>query len=196
MLLGGAGWLAIADATPQVGTVPAGGAMSSSRLPSTARTPSTATAGPATQAPQPPVRLRIPALDVDASVTPVPVGPGGGLLVPDDPGVLGWWQGGAAPGDPQGSVVIDGHVDTARDGRGALFDLRELRPGDQVQLTTPGGTHPYVVTTVRSYAKASLPSEVFATAGDPRLVLITCGGAFDRHTRQYADNIVVDAVPA
>jgi hypothetical protein len=42
----------------------------------------------------------------------------------------------------------------------------------------------------------ALPPEVFAVGGPPRLVLITCGGAFDRRTRNYADNVVVFAEPA
>jgi hypothetical protein len=41
----------------------------------------------------------------------------------------------------------------------------------------------------------ALPPEVFAVGGPPRLVLITCGGAFDRRTRNYADNVVVVAEP-
>ena len=54
----------------------------------------------------------------------------------------------------------------------------------------------YTVMARRSYAKTSLPvAEVFATAVSPRLVLLTCGGAFDQATHHYADNIVVYAVP-
>ena len=46
------------------------------------------------------------------------------------------------------------------------------------------------------YAKASLPAaDVFARDVEPRLVLVTCGGAFDPATRHYADNVVAYAVP-
>jgi hypothetical protein len=48
----------------------------------------------------------------------------------------------------------------------------------------------------RDQNQAELPPEVFAAGGPPRLVLITCGGAFDRSTRHYADNVVVFADPA
>lgn len=37
-------------------------------------------------------------------------------------------------------------------------------------------------------------AEVFAP-GLPRVVLISCGGTFDRRLRHYADNVVVVAVP-
>jgi hypothetical protein len=145
--------------------------------------------------PPPPVRLHLPALGVDAAVTPVDTGGDGGLVIPDDPEVVGWWRGGAAPGSAAGSVVLVGHVDTRTAGPGALFRAAALRPGDRVVLGTDTGDAGYAVAAVRHYPKAQLPTEVFATAGTPRLVLVTCGGAFDRRTGHYADNVVVYAVP-
>lgn len=48
----------------------------------------------------------------------------------------------------------------------------------------------------RVYRKTDgLPADLFATAGAPRLVLITCGGTFDRAAASYLDNIVVFAAP-
>jgi hypothetical protein len=143
-----------------------------------------------------PQGLALPSLRADAPILPIGVLPGGSLALPDDPHVLGWWQDGARPASGQGTVVIGGHVDTAADGPGALFELRKLRPGDPVALSTDRGVRIYVIVAVRSYPKAALPAEVFARSGQPRLVIITCGGAFDKVTRQYADNIVAYAVPA
>jgi hypothetical protein len=145
----------------------------------------------------PPVRLRLPRLNVDARVLPVSVGVDGLLGVPDNPRQLGWWSASGRPGMPSGSVVIDGHVDSAALGLGALFQLSEARPGDDVILTNAGGRSTrYTVVARRSYAKTSLPvAEVFAANVGPRLVLLTCGGPFDEATRHYADNIVVYAVP-
>ena len=145
----------------------------------------------------PPVRLRLPRLDIDAPVLPVSVGPDGLLGVPDNPRQLGWWSGSDRPGMPSGNLVIDGHVDSAALGLGALFRLREARPGDDVLLTNAAGwSTRYTVVARRSYPKATLPAaEVFATDVGPRLVLLTCGGSFDQATRHYADNVVVYAVP-
>jgi len=155
------------------------------------------TARPAWAA-RPPVQLRLERLAVTAHIDPVPVEPGGALAVPANPGRVGWWQSGARPGSGRGSVVIDGHVDDFRLGAGALFDLRRSRPGDVVAVRdTLGRSFRYVVTGLREYPKRTLPAaQVFAQGGPERLVLITCGGAFDRRTRQYADNIVVYALPA
>ena len=49
---------------------------------------------------------------------------------------------------------------------------------------------------LRRYPKATLPvADVFAGDVEPRLVLVTCGGAFDPVSRHYADNVVAYAVP-
>lgn len=98
---------------------------------------------------------------------------------------------------PSGSVVIDGHVDSAAFGVGALFRLRDARPGDDIVVTNVAGvTTRYSVVARRTYAKTTLPvTEIFAADVDPRLVLLTCGGPFDPTTRHYADNVVVYAVP-
>ncbi|MEO8519569.1 MAG: class F sortase [Dermatophilaceae bacterium] len=145
----------------------------------------------------PPTRLRLPRLHVDATVLPVSVGIDGLLGVPANPRQLGWWSGSARPGLASGSVVIDGHVDSATLGLGAFFRLSEARPGDEIVLeNATGESSGYTVVARRSYAKASLPvAEVFAMDVPPRLVLLTCGGAFDQATHHYADNIVVYAVP-
>lgn len=152
-------------------------------------------------APQPPrpavaapARLRIPLLGVDAAVVPVATGSDGELAVPDDPRIVGWWQAGGAPGAEGAAGVLDGHVDTAADGPGALFRLAALRSGDAIRVESRDGTaSSFVVRSVRRYVKAALPPDVFGPGRDPQLVLITCGGQFDHSTRQYADNIVVIA---
>jgi sortase (surface protein transpeptidase) len=93
--------------------------------------------------------------------------------------------------------VIDGHIDSAATGPGAFFQLADLRIGDLlIVTTTTGDRRTYPVTGRRTYHKADgLPPDLFATTGPPRLVLITCGGSFDRSTGSYSDNIVVFAAP-
>jgi sortase (surface protein transpeptidase) len=147
------------------------------------------------QVPAVPLRLRIPALGVQAPVVAVRASEDGALTVPGDPRDVGWWTGGAAPGDPQGTVVLDGHVDTAQFGAGALFRLADLPPGASVVVTTSVGDTRYRVAARRVYAKAALPSQIFNASGPPRLVLVTCGGPFDAQTHHYADNVVVFATP-
>lgn len=144
-----------------------------------------------------PVRLRIPVLGVDAAVEPVATDGSGVLGVPDDPQVVGWWSAGGAPGVPGGAGVLDGHVDTAAQGPGALFRLAALRPGDAVSVTTAGGiVSTYVVRAVHRFPKSAFRSDLFAPGGAPRLVVVTCGGQFDPTTRHYVDNVAIVAYPA
>lgn len=59
-----------------------------------------------------------------------------------------------------------------------------------------GNVRRYRVTGRRQFPKSSLPANaVFSQDVEERLVLITCGGRFDRARRRYDDNIVIFAVP-
>ncbi len=120
----------------------------------------------------------------------------GVMQIPLDPRRVGWWTGGAAPGAAHGTVVVVGHVNYAGV-TGALAAVATARPGDRVSIVEPGRTVHYVIAALRTYPKSSgIPGQVFARAGAPRLVLITCGGPFDSATGNYEDNLVAYARPA
>jgi hypothetical protein len=142
-----------------------------------------------------PVRLRIPALRLDAPVGATGVGAGGELDVPPDPAALSWYRFGASPGEP-GSALIAGHVDF--DGReGVFFELRSLGAGADVEIVyADGSSRSFTVTGTAKVAKADLAAaDVFSPTGPARLVLITCGGSFDPRAHAYRDNVVVTATP-
>jgi sortase (surface protein transpeptidase) len=100
------------------------------------------------------------------------------------------------PGE-QGTAVIAGHVDSRTQGRGAFWPLRELRPGDVIEVVHEDGTSTrWRVDEVVRYPKTDIPIEdIFTFDGDERLALITCGGEFDRSAGAYLDNYVVMASP-
>jgi LPXTG-site transpeptidase (sortase) family protein len=149
-------------------------------------------AGPLT-----PTRVRISGLDIDAAVFPSVIDVAHGVLgVPDDIDRLGWWRDGSAPGAAHGSILIAGHVDSAKGGAGAFFRLDKAKRGDRIEVETAGGrTFGYRIVSVRKYPKSDLPADVYSVRGDPRLVLVTCGGRFDHASGHYLDNIVVTALP-
>lgn len=145
-----------------------------------------------------PVRLRIPAIDVTATVNPVGVDARTDEFdVPPSVDEIGWYRYGPGLEADRGSVVIAGHVDSADQGRGAFFRLRELDRGDTLTATgSDGRERRYRVVAREEYAKTAIPLDrYFARDGRPRLTLITCGGPFDPRTRHYRDNVVVTAVP-
>lgn len=99
-------------------------------------------------------------------------------------------------GRPAGTTVLVGHVDNVVTGPGALFYLRDLRPGDVLSLRAAGHTYRYVVRAMRAYAKAVLPAaSIFSQHVAARLAIVTCGGPFDAATHHYLDNIIAYAVP-
>jgi hypothetical protein len=145
-----------------------------------------------------PTALRVPAIDVDAPVVQTAVDARGALVVPESPREVGWWSGGAAPGAPYGTILLAGHVDSAEEGLGSLVDLSSTPVGATVTVSgADGGSATYRVVARRSYPKASLRwSELLRQDVPARLLLVTCGGEFDRRTGHYERNVVVFAVPA
>jgi Sortase domain len=159
-------------------------------------------AGEAPPAPDPvragtmPVELALPARNLHAPVVAVTTGPEGALVLPDAPSTVGWWSPSALAGGAGGTTVLAGHVDSLAGELGVLAVLRQVAEGEEIVVAgADGRSVGYRVTARRQYAKAELPPEVFAAGGPPRLVLITCGGVFDRRTRHYSDNVVVFAEP-
>jgi hypothetical protein len=141
-----------------------------------------------------PTRLRIDGIGVDVDVVPVGVDEAGDMQVPG-PTVAGWYEFGPRPGEP-GSALLAAHVDY--DGRpGAFFRLREVAPGDRVEVSGPDGTPlTLAVTEVTRVPKAGLAATgAFDRSGPARVVLVTCGGPFDRARRSYEDNVVARAEP-
>jgi LPXTG-site transpeptidase (sortase) family protein len=122
---------------------------------------------------------------------------GGQLVVPEHVRRVGWWDGGAEAGDPFGSVVIAGHVDSATEGIGFFVRLLKIKPGETVVLRGAGHSASYRVNSVTSVPKDALATEsgAFDQTGDHRLVLITCTGAYDRGRGGYEKNLVVSATP-
>ncbi len=152
-------------------------------------------AAPAAQGSRP-TRVRLASVDIDAAVLPVGIDlKSGALGTPKSVRHAGWWKDGQAPGARSGTILITGHVDSARAGAGAFFSLHKAQVGDKVQIRAANGrTYSYRVTSVRSHHKNALATSIYSSKGAPRLVLVTCGGPFNHATGHYRDNIVVTAI--
>jgi sortase (surface protein transpeptidase) len=110
---------------------------------------------------------------------------------------------GGAPG-LGGNAVFAGHVDSGtkacKNGtqpppcEAVLWDLNTLRLGDVIEVHLSGRVHRYEVTSNQPIPAATGPWEkiVSATAQET-VTIITCGGDFNRETREYTNRQVVTA---
>ena len=141
-----------------------------------------------------PTALTVEALGVSAApVATVGVDETGDMDVPGAREV-GWYRYGPRPGDA-GSAVLAAHV--AYDGVDGVFrHLGSLAAGDRLTVAFAGGeARSFTVTEVTRVPKPDLPADTWARSGEPRLVLITCGGDFDAEAGSYEDNVVAYARP-
>jgi LPXTG-site transpeptidase (sortase) family protein len=141
-----------------------------------------------------PVRLRIPAIDVDTRLVQLGLNDDKSINVRFDLSVAGWWKGGPRPGQ-DGPAVIMGHV--SRNTPAVFSRLHTLQRGDEILVDRADGTTArFVVTQQGTYKKVAFPSDlVYYPTLEPELRLVTCGG-LDAGTGTYLDNLVVFAAQA
>ncbi|WP_342775397.1 class F sortase [Streptomyces tateyamensis] len=141
-----------------------------------------------------PIRIRIPAIRVEARVIALGLDSSDHLEAPpaDDNNLVGWYQGGVTPGQA-GTAVMAGHVDNKR-GLSVFYSLGRLHPGAEVEIERKDhAVAVFAVDAVELYPKDHYPSDkVYAQAHRPELRLITCGGAFSKKTG-YLGNVVAYA---
>ncbi|MET9634488.1 sortase [Lentzea sp. NPDC006480] len=166
--------------------------------------PMTSGWGPVTSQPRPPmvadgavprpVAVRVPAIGVRSALVDLAVGGGGELVPPERYDQAGWFAAGPAPGG-SGPAMIAGHVDS-RAGPGVFSRLHELEQGDDVIVTRVDGSElRFVVRKVYAAPKTAFPTDlVYSPTPVSELRLVTCGGPFDQASRNYQDNVIVEAV--
>jgi LPXTG-site transpeptidase (sortase) family protein len=140
-----------------------------------------------------PSRLKIPAISVDTEVQYLGKTSKGEMEVPKSHTVTGWYKYGAIPGD-EGSAVIAGHVIGPKGEHGIFFNMKKLKPGDELQMVdAKGKTSLFKVRETRTYGQNEQPSEVFNSSSGTHLNLITCAGEWDAANKQYLKRLVVFA---
>jgi len=187
------------------------------------RPPTTAAAPQATQSPGIPVAIDIPLRSthhpkgVHARVSSNPLNPDGSLFVPADPRAVSWARQDAAPGSARGTTILTSHINFVIDGQtvpGAFADLADYARaavGQQLSVLLADGRRlKYRIVAGREYHKDELtghPSlraslydqqRSYGRPGQPptgRLLLVSCGGAFDNSTGEYEDNVFLYALP-
>lgn len=141
-----------------------------------------------------PILLEIPALNIKTSFVP-PLGllPDQTVSVPDSYDQVGWYSGGATPGEVGPSVIL-GHVDSL-DGPAIFFSLGQLKEGDDIMVTREDDSvATFTVTKLQRYPQSNFPTlDVYGPTTGAELRLVTCSGTFDKGEQRYSHNLVVYA---
>lgn len=139
---------------------------------------------------KPPMRLRIPTINVDAAVEQVGVDSEGRIAAPIKTDDVGWYKLGTAPGDA-GNAVIDGHLDWYN-GPAVFQRLGKMKVGDQIMVLREDGTQAKFIVDATSVMPYDASTDaMFTRSGPPSLTLITCAGTWDRQRGTYLQRLVV-----
>ncbi len=155
--------------------------------------PPTSTADPF-EAAGDPIRLEIPAIQVDALIESVGLTPQDAMDVPKGWMNAGWYHKGFRPGEA-GNAVIAGHLDSNTGGPAVFWALNQLLPGDDVFVTYSSGLRlQFQVEGNQVYnhdAQGQIIDSIFGPSQTADLNLITCKGAWDYGNATYAERLVV-----
>lgn len=118
----------------------------------------------------------------------------GTLPIPQGLDEAAWW--GAKLGAAHGAALFSGHVNW-KGKKGPFDELWRLKAGEEVNvLDTGGGRWVYRISEIVTLHKDKLADQadkLFGPDGDPRLVLVTCGGDYVGGAEGYEDNRIVTA---
>lgn len=140
-----------------------------------------------------PVRLKIPAINVDAVVESLGITSSGNMDTPKGPEDVAWYNLGDRPGEI-GSAVIAGHYGTWKNGKKSVFDnLHKLKKGDKIYIEDEKGvTITFVVREIQSFKPNADASDVFSSDDEKaHLNLITCEGIWNKDSKSYSQRLVV-----
>jgi LPXTG-site transpeptidase (sortase) family protein len=140
-----------------------------------------------------PIRINIPAINVDAPVWSGGINSDGAMVSPNGPDDTVWYNLGPRPGEA-GSAVMAGHYGNWKNGKGSVFDnLSKLKKGDSIFVKDEKGRIAiFIVREIRMYSSDADASDVFVSNdGKAHLNLITCDGVWDKTSKSYSKRLVV-----
>ncbi len=169
-------------------TVTGFGSVLSARTPATPPTSATAL----TTAPL--ARVVIPAAKVDAPIVTKGVDSQSVMQAPDNATDVVWYDFSSRPGGGS-NAVFSGHVDYVKVGPAVFWNMRDLQPGDNVEIRYADGTSiAYAVSAVNTFDAATAPiDQIVGSTPNDVLTFITCAGTFNPVTHQYDKRLVVRA---
>ena len=145
-----------------------------------------------------PVKITISSVGINALVLPVGNTSSGNMATPKNFNDVGWYKYGAIPGE-SGNSIIAGHFESGvnKNGyvKGGPFqNLAEVKIGDDIYVTGENGKKiHFVISSKKIYGKDENTKEIFSQKGEPKLVLITCNGAWLPNEKTFSKRLVVNA---
>lgn len=138
----------------------------------------------------PPVRLKIPLLNVDAPIEGVGITADGSMGVPQSTSGVGWFVLGPQPGE-LGSAVLAGHFNGRNGETGVFANIASLKPGDRLIIEdSTGQSLTFIVRESRTY-DPGYGEDVFSSGSGAHLNLVTCDGFWDSAITNYSKRLVV-----
>lgn len=141
-----------------------------------------------------PTHIIIPKIALNTTfVPPLGLNVNKTVSVPDNYTQVGWYSGGATPGEI-GPAVILGHVDSYQ-GSAVFYKLGQLKVGDEIYITREDkSTTTFEVTDIGRYSQDAFPTLlVYGPIDFAGLRLVTCTGIYNHGTKKYSHNLVVYA---
>lgn len=137
-----------------------------------------------------PVRVRIPALSLDYPIQSMGADESGTMQIAPALAVTSWFDRSAIPGN-KGNAILGGH-NTWRGVQSRLFNLYDLRIGDEMEIVYADGTSlTFRLESVFIYALRSAPAHlIMDVRGEARVTLITCKGPYNRSIGTSDNRIV------
>lgn len=141
-----------------------------------------------------PVRIKIPKIKVNALVENMGLTLDGAVDSPIGPSDAGWWNGGPIPG-AIGNAIIDGHSGWKNNTPAAFDNLKNLKKGDKIYVTSSTGINTiFIISKLKIYGKNDAALDVFtSTDGKSHLNLITCTGIWNNIAKGRDSRLVVFA---
>jgi LPXTG-site transpeptidase (sortase) family protein len=137
-------------------------------------------------------RLVIPKAKVDANLVTLGLDENGVMQSPGNAYDVGWYDFSAKPG-AGGNAVFSGHVDYHNVGAAVFWNLRDLNPGDLIEVhLADGAVYNYSVDALNCIPVDGAPiNQIVGPTSGEVVTLITCCGTFNSSTRQYDKRLIV-----
>jgi LPXTG-site transpeptidase (sortase) family protein len=139
-------------------------------------------------------RIVIPDAEIDAPIVVKGVDNAGVMIAPDTAYDVAWYDFSAHPGFG-GNAVFAAHVDYINVGPAVFWNLKDLEPGDIIDIRLDDGTvYRYAVNFKQQYDAATAPvNDIVGATPKESVTLITCSGTFNSASHQYDKRLVVRA---